>query len=357
MGHSVSTSPARAFSQVDLEAARIHLTDVLASKRDDIVACWLEAAGATATARFPEIDRYVRSLVTGLHEVFETGDWAITQTVVDALAERRARESVGSDHGMQRALLAGRGAVKPFLDEHVAAPCDELFLDALHECLFRFFESYQGVRLASESERVHARIIKSLVVALEARDPYTKGHSLSVALMCQRISQAFSSTIDPMRAYLAGLLHDVGKVGIPDRILLKSGTLDAEERAIMEAHPQMGASILTPIRLYPDVVGAVYSHHENYDGSGYPHGLAREEIPEIARIIRVVDSFDAMTSARAYRPSMAVEDAVTEIRAKSGSLYDPATVDAFAEVVGAPGSVRELSVAALQIDLAELTSG
>ena len=124
---------------------------------------------------------------------------------------------------------------------------------------------------------------------------------------------------------------------------------------MMEAHPRMGASILTPIRLYPDVVGAVLSHHENYDGSGYPYGLAGDEIPPIARIIRVVDSFDAMTSARAYRASRHMDEAIEEICNLRGTLYDPAVVDAFSVVMEAPGAARELGLASLQIDLGEFS--
>ena len=222
---------------------------------------------------------------------------------------------------MQRALLSCRTAVRPYLDKGQASACEELLLDALHECLFRFFESFQGIRIASENERLHARIIKSLVVALEARDPYTKGHSISVALLSQRIAEQLD--IDPARAYLAGLLHDVGKVGVPDSVLMKEGPLSPEEWRMMEAHPRMGASILTPIRLYPDVVGAVLSHHENYDGTGYPYGLSGDEIPPIARIIRVVDSFDAMTSARAYRASRHMDEAIEEICNLSGTSLRP----------------------------------
>jgi putative nucleotidyltransferase with HDIG domain len=340
-------------SEVDLAGARRHLADVVTACSDDILQSWLALAGADEVERLPELPGYFRSLMIGFQDIFTRQDWTVAQAVVDALADRRARELDEPQQGMQRALLSFRTAVRPYLDPRQSTACEELLLDALHECLFRFFESFQGIRIASENERLHARIIKSLVVALEARDPYTKGHSISVALLCQKIAQRLD--VDGARAYLSGLLHDVGKVGVPDRILLKEGTLTPEEWRLMEAHPRMGASILTPIRLYPDVVGAVLSHHENHDGTGYPYGLAGEEIPPIARIIRVVDSFDAMTSARAYRKSRKASEAMAEIGEKSGSLYDPAVVNAFYGVLETPGASRELSLASLQIDLGEFT--
>jgi putative nucleotidyltransferase with HDIG domain len=333
--------------------ARMRLAIMLEAHRESIARVWLEAAGSDAQVRFPDLERYLRSLISGLYEVFRDDDWSLTQTIIDSLAERRARTGIRLEHGMQRALLAGRHAVRPFYAEDASAACDEEFLDTLHECVFRFSESYQGIRLASESERVHTRIIKSLVMALEARDPYTKGHSISVALLSQRIVEVLGAPLDAGRAHLAGLLHDVGKVGIPDGILLKPGPLTPAEWKIMYSHPATGAGILKPIKLYPDVVTAVLNHHENYDGSGYPQGLAGDEIHPLGRVIRITDSFDAMTSSRAYRGGYSVDSAVEEIISKSGTVYDPEGVEAFVRIVDTPGTVRELGLASLQIDLGE----
>lgn len=339
-------------SQLDLDRARRHLGEVLAACSEDILATWLQLVGESELAAIPELPGYLRSLLVGLGDVCRMSDWTVAQAVIDALADRRARARDESQPKMQRALLGCRTAVRPHLDPALAPACDELLLDSLHECLFRFFESFQGVRIASENERIHARIIKSLVMALEMRDPYTKGHSISVALLCQKIADRLG--LDAARAHLAGLLHDVGKVGVPDRVLLKDTPLSADEWRLMKAHPRLGAAILTPIRLYPDVVGAVLSHHENHDGSGYPYGLVAEEIPPIARVIRVVDSFDAMTSARAYRASRSIADAIAEIVGLSGVTYDPEVVSAFTEVMETPRVARELGLASLQIDLGDL---
>ena len=333
-------------------AGRARLVQVLESRRDELALLWAKEAGDQGK-RWPEFDRYLRRLIAGLGQVFRGRGWSGTQAVIDELAEMRVRSGVGLEQGLQRALLAGRRVISPLCGPDASDECEELMLEALHECVFRFAESYQGLKLASESERMHTRIIKSLIMSLEARDPYTKGHSLSVAILSQRVADALGPQVDPARVYLAGLLHDVGKIGIPDNILLKAGPLGRDEWEVMKSHPIVGANILKPIKLYADVVSAVLTHHENFDGSGYPYGVAGDDIPQISRILRVADSFDAMTTTRVHRPSRSADEAIAEISAGSGKIYDPATVDAFNSVIGQPGVMSELSLATLQIELAE----
>jgi putative nucleotidyltransferase with HDIG domain len=329
--------------------ARLRLASALQENKEAITREWCRLASEGRAETSPDLQRYLRSLISGLTEIFRDGDWGLMQTVIDGLAERRARESAEPEQGFQRALIAGRHAIRPFLGQNFAA-IDDFLLETLHECVFRYFESYQGTRLASENDRLYTRIIKSLVAALEARDPYTKGHSISVALLCQKIATALGANV-PGRSYLAGLLHDVGKVGVPDSILSKPSSLDENEWEIMKKHPLMGANILRPIKLYPEVVDAVLAHHENFDGTGYPNALAGEEIPLSARVIRVVDSFEAMTSTRVYRASRSVDEAMTELKALSGTIYDPKVVDALDQIVCAPEAMKELSIASLQIDV------
>jgi putative nucleotidyltransferase with HDIG domain len=332
------------------DRGRRRLVEILDGHGDELAGLWAEAAGPHGD-QWPEFDRYLRRLIAGLAEVFRGHGWDTTQSVIDELARQRVTSGVGLEQNLQRALLSGRRVIVPHCPE---SECEELMLEALHECVFRFSESYQGFRLASENDRMHTRIIKSLVMSLEARDPYTKGHSLSVAMLSQRIACELGPQVDPNRVYLAGLLHDVGKIGIPDRILLKPGPLDAEEWEVMKSHPVVGAQILKPIKLYSDVVSAVLTHHENHDGSGYPYGIAGDEIPVISRILRVADSFDAITTTRAHRSSAPAEDAIEEIERGSGKLYHPETVTAFLEVVREPEVMSELTLATLQIDLGEL---
>lgn len=334
----------------DRRSARACLAQCLDAHRDEITASWMATVEESARERFPDLDRYLRSLISGLYEVFRDDQWSLTQTIIDGLAERRARTGLRLEQGIQRALLAGRRSILAFCPSDNSAT-DDLLLDVLHECLFRFFESYQGIRMASENDRLHTRIIKSLVMALEARDPYTKGHSISVALLAQKIAETLDVTLDSERVYLAGLLHDVGKVGIPDAILLKSGPLTEDEWEVMQEHPGKGASILRPIKLYPDVVSAVLTHHENWDGSGYPARLEGDDIPPIARILRVADSFNAMTSTRVHRPSRSIDSAMEELMRSRGTVYEPRSVEVLVDLVETPGAMRELNLASLQIDL------
>jgi putative nucleotidyltransferase with HDIG domain len=331
-------------------AARSRLADALQTNREVVTSDWIGLVARSDPHGYTDLSRYIRSLVTGLCEVFRNEDWTLAQTIIDSVAGSRARNGLPLEHGFQRAVMAGRHAIRPFVGKSYAE-VEELLIETLNECAFRYFESYQGIRLATENDRLYTRIIKSLVMALEARDPYTKGHSISVALLCEKLAEVLG--IDPSRAYLSGLLHDVGKVGIPDRILSKAGPLDPQEWAQMRAHPLTGANILRPIKLYPEVVASVLSHHENYDGTGYPHGLAGEDIPLTARVIRVVDSFDAMTSRRVFRESRTVDDTLAELKRLRGQAYDPLVVDHLEELVGAPGTLRELNLASLTIDVGD----
>ena len=334
-------------------AGRRRLVAALDERGDELARRWKDAAGPDVE-RWPGFDRYLRRLIAGLAEVFRGGGWDRTQEVIDDLARLRVRSGVGLEQSLQRALLAGRRIVRNLCEPEIGSECEELMLEALHECVFRFSESYSGLQLESESERMNTRIIKSLTMTLEARDPYTKGHSLSVAMLAQKVAEVIGPSVDRGRVYLAGLLHDVGKIGIPDNILLKPDPLTPDEWEVMKRHPVVGASILKPIKLYADVVSAVLTHHENHDGSGYPYGLRGTDIPPISRILRVVDSFDAITTTRAHRASRPAEEAIAEIQAGSGAIYDPATVEAFTDVVNRPGVMSELTLATVEMDMTEV---
>jgi putative nucleotidyltransferase with HDIG domain len=330
------------------EIAARKLRSALVSNKDAIAAQWMELIPEAERREQPDLERQLRSLLSGLCEIFDDGDWTLTQTIIDGLAERRGRRPGSVDNGFQRALTSGR-----YVMSRVIGPSPnerELLFETLHECVCRYYESYQDFKLASEHDRLHNRIIRSLVMALEARDQYTKGHSVSVALLSEKIAGEMG--VDPYRAYLAGLLHDVGKVGVPDNILSKDAALTDNEWVIMRAHPIIGANILAPIKLYADVVDGVLAHHENWDGTGYPTGLEGSDIPVLGRIIRVADSLDAMTSTRAFRASRGIKEALNELDELSGISYDADVVTSLKQVLDAPGSMRELSLASLQIDLA-----
>jgi uncharacterized domain HDIG len=179
----------------------------------------------------------------------------------------------------------------------------------------------------------HDSLINVLRSAVDARDPYTRGHSDRVAMLAEEISRMLGrSEKDNERTKMAGFFHDIGKIRIPDCILLKEGALSESERQAMQKHPEYAVEILTHVEWFADLIPGVTQHHERYDGKGYPYHLIGEAIHEDARIIALADSFDAMTSFRRYRKNMTVEEAKAEIIAGSGTQFDPAIVAVFAKL-------------------------
>ncbi|ACX52312.1 metal dependent phosphohydrolase [Ammonifex degensii KC4] len=191
----------------------------------------------------------------------------------------------------------------------------------------------ENARLYSSLREYYLSIVQALVAALEARDVYTKGHSVRVAKWARSCARILGlSAEEQEQVYLAGLLHDLGKIGVREDILLKAGPLTPEERKEMQRHPEIGARILEPARFPAEVILAVRHHHEDYGGGGYPAGLQGEEIPLLARIIRVADAYDAMTSARPYRKALTPEKAREELKRCAGRQFDPRVVDAFLRI-------------------------
>jgi len=176
------------------------------------------------------------------------------------------------------------------------------------------------------SEEFFLNLIEVLAAVIEERDQYTYGHSRRVTVLALQLGISLGLDMERMRQLrLAAILHDIGKVGIPDAVLLKPEKLTAAELALIREHPAKGGRILRQLedaRLAP-VIFAVEHHHERYDGSGYPGGLAGEAIPFLARIIAIADSFDAMTSDRPYRPGMDTNAALAEIERGAGAQFDP----------------------------------
>jgi response regulator RpfG family c-di-GMP phosphodiesterase len=183
-------------------------------------------------------------------------------------------------------------------------------------------------RRDTESKIWILRAAHALAAAVEAKDPYTAGHATRVTGYAMSIAEALGG-IDLLRFRLAGDLHDVGKIGVPDSVLNKPGRLDPSEMELVRRHPETGARILEPLIDDPMVLGVVRWHHERWDGEGYPDRLAGEAIPLPARVLAVADTLDAMTSNRAYRGGLPWAVALAEIRACSGSQFDPAVVAAF----------------------------
>ncbi len=173
-------------------------------------------------------------------------------------------------------------------------------------------------------------LLHALTSAVDAKDAYTCGHSERVALLSQMLAKRIGlSDQQADRIYMAGLLHDVGKIGVPEAVLQKTGRLTAEEFDQMKKHTEIGARILRDIKQIEDVVPGVLHHHERFDGKGYPAGLAGEAIPLMGRIICLADSLDAMTSNRTYRKGMPIEAALAEVRRCSGTHFDPELAEHF----------------------------
>jgi putative two-component system response regulator len=189
-------------------------------------------------------------------------------------------------------------------------------------------------RRTRQLRRTFLSAIDSLVRTLEARDPYTSGHSLRVRDYALRLADVLDlGARERRRLSLAAKLHDIGKVGLPETVLNKPGALTEAETALVREHPVIGERILTPIIRTRVVLTAIRGHHERYDGGGYPDGLAGETVPLLARVIAVADCFDALTSSRAYREPLPRGQALEMIRAGSGTQFDPRIALAFLDMI------------------------
>lgn len=206
----------------------------------------------------------------------------------------------------------------------------KLFNSVASQCMV-FIENN---RLFDELKELFAGSLKALTNSIDAKDQYTRGHSERVAFISRWIAERMAQT-HPISEkeihyiYLAGLLHDIGKIGVSENVLRKRDKLTDEERAVICAHPRIGASILSEIRQMDNIVPGVLCHHERLDGKGYPQGLTGGQIPLIARIIGLADAFDAMTSKRVYREAMSIRRALSEIQKGVGTQFDPEVVQSF----------------------------
>ncbi|MDP9243519.1 MAG: HD-GYP domain-containing protein, partial [Chloroflexota bacterium] len=181
-----------------------------------------------------------------------------------------------------------------------------------------------------EMREMFTQTIGALAEAVDKRDPFTSKHSQRVRTISVDIGRQMRVSAGELEALeWGGLLHDVGKIGVPDNVLLKQGKLTREERITMNAHPVLGAQIIGPVdRLAPELP-VIRHHHEWYNGSGYPDRLMGDEIPKLARILHVADAFEAMTADRPYRKALSTDQALAELRKFAGVQFDPEIVDAF----------------------------
>jgi HD-GYP domain-containing protein (c-di-GMP phosphodiesterase class II) len=192
-----------------------------------------------------------------------------------------------------------------------------------------------GYKKVVEIRDMFTQTVRSLAGAIDAKDPFTAGHSERVQLIAKDLGAELRCNDAELEALeWGGLLHDVGKIGIPDAVLLKTGALDKEERMIMNAHPVKGEEILRPVAKLAPELPIIRHHHEWFNGSGYPDRLVGAEIPRLARIMHVADSFEAMTAARPYRLTpLTLKQAIDELHKFSGIQFDPEVVAAFDRLV------------------------
>jgi len=177
-------------------------------------------------------------------------------------------------------------------------------------------------------------VISSLANAIEAKDVYTEGHNERVARYAVMLAQAAAlSEKDQEIIRMAGILHDIGKIGVPDNILNKRGTLSSDEFSSIISHPGKGEKILKPLHSLKGVRDVVLYHHERYDGKGYPFGLKGDQIPIYARIIAIADSYDAMTTTRPYREALSKNEAIEELEKNAGKMWDPELVKIFVNLL------------------------
>ncbi|MDA0295386.1 MAG: HD-GYP domain-containing protein [Planctomycetota bacterium] len=188
----------------------------------------------------------------------------------------------------------------------------------------------RNAALYSDLDAMFLGTLQSMVAAIDAKDPYTRGHSQRVAILSRDLAASIGLPETFVKtAHLSGLVHDIGKIGVPEAVLCKAGRLNEEEFAAIRQHPQIGFRILRDIPQIRDLLPGVLCHHESWDGRGYPAGIAGEEIPLLARIVAICDSFDAMSSSRTYRSAMSREKVFEELRRCRGSQFDPSIVPVF----------------------------
>jgi putative nucleotidyltransferase with HDIG domain len=281
----------------------------------------VDAAGVYALGSVTESARAATSEAGWLLALSGLGSLLLAAAGSWWLARRLARP-VGELTSSLARMAAARDITEALPRTGVSRELDELAdtFDVLRTALSK---------AEAESEETYLGVIGTLANALDARDPYTAGHSIRVARLSVAVAREMGlSEADIETLRLGALLHDIGKIGVSDSVLRKPGKLTDEEFEQIKLHPTLGARILKPLRMFDAQIAIVELHHERPDGRGYPHGLVGDAIPVAARIVHVADAFDAMTSARAYRPGRPAEAALEELRRWTGTDFDSTVVSA-----------------------------
>jgi ribonuclease P protein subunit RPR2 len=254
--------------------------------------------------------------------------------IASRLRAMNEQAALAESEALQAAQMLEQIRVAPQRDQV------EQELSIAHERQLQAVEDFrrlhrQAIDLTARLDRVYLEITAALARAVEARDEYTGSHVERVSRHALRIARALGLGDDALRQIeFGGVLHDVGKIGVPDAVLGKPGALTPEEWETMRRHPIIGRSMLQGIAFLGPAVDAVAHHHERWDGDGYPFGLAGDEIPLAGRIVSVADAFDAMTTDRPYRRGLSTEVAVAELERGKGTAFDVDVVGAFLGTIG-----------------------
>jgi PAS domain S-box-containing protein/putative nucleotidyltransferase with HDIG domain len=229
-------------------------------------------------------------------------------------------------------IFAGTASAFTEQDVRILKAIADISANAIHRATL--FE--QAQKYADELDHAYTTTLEGWANALELRDRETNGHTLRVMRLTLDLAKAMGiSPADLTHIQRGALLHDIGKMGIPDSVLLKPGTLNEREWEIMKRHPEYAFKLLSPIEYLRPALEIPYCHHEKWDGTGYPRGLKGDEIPLVARIFAIIDVWDALCSDRPYRPAWSVEQALEYIQAQAGKHFDPRVVEHFLKLLGA----------------------
>ena len=279
---------------------------------------------STSLARHEPIDLVILSLALPDRPGLETFDEVrnVFDVALLLLADRDER------HIALEGI--GRGA-----DDYVMRPVNfDLLLLKAEKLLTRRFLRKEIRRSTARNETLFLNVLAVMAKVLEAKDPYTRSHSEKVSMLSSSVAREMSFQDDEVkRIGIAGILHDIGKMGIRESILRKTGPLDQSEREVVERHPIIASTILEPIEQLQSAVGYIKYHHEHFDGSGYPERLSGEQIPLGARIIHAVEAYDTMISQRSYNTPRTPDEAMAELRRCSGTQFDPQVVEALVAVL------------------------
>jgi putative two-component system response regulator len=235
------------------------------------------------------------------------------------------------DNATDRVLALEAGA-----DDFMSKPVDRIELVARVRSALRLKAVYDTLDSAEQ-------VIFSLAAAVEAKDKYTEKHTHRVAETARHVGMKLGLPERALDAlYRGGIIHDIGKIGVPDAILLKPGPLGSDELRIMRAHTTIGESIVRPLRSGASLLPIIRNHHEHFDGGGYPDGLAGRAIPRLARVVAVCDAYDALVTDRPYRKARTVDEAIATLTSGAGKQWDPEVVEA---LVGELSNITALGVA------------